>query len=60
MSHIYDILWITAKGPEWVACAPDVETAEAKIRKRFKDKPGRYMIFNLLTREKYFIEPKSK
>jgi hypothetical protein len=59
MAHTYDILWVTAKGPEWVASAPDVETAKAEIRERLKDRPGRYVIFNQLTQERVFIEPES-
>jgi hypothetical protein len=60
MSHAYDILWLTNKGPQWIETASDLETAKARVQERVKDHPGRYLIFNQMTQEKVLIDSESK
>jgi hypothetical protein len=59
MSHAYDVLRMTEKGPEWVDTAPDLEAAKAKIRERAKTNPGSYLLFNQRTQEQVLIELES-
>jgi hypothetical protein len=60
MSHAYDVLRMTEKGPEWIDTAPDLEAAKFTVQEHLKDNPGRYLIFNQMTQEKVLIEPESE